>query len=52
MDPYTDDAKILPEKVRRENANSWPGAPRQHSSNQAYGGISSSSKNFKPLPYE
>ena len=23
----TNDAKILPEKVRRENANSWPGAP-------------------------
>ena len=48
----TDDSKILPGKVRAKMAYSWPGALRLHSSNLAYGGISSLSKNFITQPYE
>ena len=48
----TDDAKILPEKVRRENANSWPGALIQLSRNLANWGILSPFKILITRPYE
>ena len=48
----TDHAKIVPRKVRRENANSWPGALRQLSCNLANWGILNPFKILITRPYE